>query len=183
MAYAYFQWDRKVEQTERAVLASLLHKLVPDSASLLQSIESMKEKLHAEPSAEDLEKVLMSHGQPPKRDQGVITLQSPARFLIFIDALDEATTETRQSLARLIDRLDPRFFRILITSREDLRILTDPEHTKEIIVAADKDDLELFISKTLEDYLLERQLDFLFETDTSLLNTLVNEIRERANDM
>lgn len=182
MAYTYFQWDRKVQQTERATLASLLRKLVLDSESLSKSIETTMEK-HADPSTEDLEKILMSHGHPTKQGQGIITLPSPARFLIFIDALDEATTETRQSLAKLINRLDPRFFRILITSREDLRILTDPRLTKELGVAADKDDLRLFISKTLEEYMFEAQLDFLLTKDTTLLNTLVDDIRERANDM
>ena len=114
MAYVYLQWDRKRQQTSLAVLASMLVKLRPASktlTSLLQELYNKQEDSHLIPEAKELKKILNDHGRrsdigDKNKEKDGQQIRTHARFIIFLDGLDEADVKTRQTLTSCIDSLD-----------------------------------------------------------------------------
>ncbi|KAK5175733.1 uncharacterized protein LTR77_000872 [Saxophila tyrrhenica] len=144
-AFTYLQWDKQHQQTPTAVLANILSKLCSASASLTAALLKLcntSRETHIAPSAMDLQSVLTAHGRHSDDDDDEKT---QARFLILIDGLDEAETDTRIALVRCINALNPRYFRVIITSRKDLTVTTTAAWTTEFNIQADSKDLVMFV--------------------------------------
>lgn len=183
-AFIYLQWDKQNQQTPTAVLSNILAKLWPGSRRLtndLLKLQSKSRETHLLPSATDLHSTLASHGRPDP-DSKDEHEKTQARFLLLIDGLDEATAETRATLIDCINALSQRHFRVVITSRKDLRVTTAAGHTTEFAIQAASKDLELFVFAELGQIKPELTKP-IFTEHPRLREELTREIASRADGM
>ncbi|KAI1333095.1 ankyrin repeat-containing domain protein [Xylariaceae sp. FL0255] len=186
LAFVYFQWDKQIDQINKTVSASLLRQLYPYSKSITSALETLKESNYTDPSFDQLKEILANYGQENESDKQAETntisgKSTYARFLIFIDALDEASPETRESIKHWIGTLDSRYFRVLITSRADLTISTEDADEKIQVseLRADDKDLIAYIKARLK---LSGSAPLLQDKE-KFLDELAISICERAQNM
>ncbi|KAF2736971.1 hypothetical protein EJ04DRAFT_574998 [Polyplosphaeria fusca] len=176
LAYIYLQGDKKLNQTPLAFQKTILRQLRPASNALTKSLKDLRSKGVPTPNSKDLSKLLRDYGTYPYNEVNGVKQYAQARFVIFIDGLDEASPETRNKVLSTISNLDQRFFRIIMTSRLDVEISTPKELTTTFDITASPEDLDLYLRRQLRD-------SNIVKDDSQLEKDLALAIMNSANGM
>jgi hypothetical protein len=140
LAYIYFNYKERERQTINSVLASLI-------------VQMLRQVPDVQPLAERLYHTLDGGKKTPNAEQllGILAgiLQSH-KILLAFDALDEASTSTRNGLISRFASLETKNLRIFLTSRPDVEFRSIITKTKVIDIAAQSSDLEIFARTQLE---------------------------------
>jgi len=137
IAYTYFAYDDRVNQTPLSVFAQLLQQLYPKVAALGEPLR----KLRAECELD-----------PPSSSQLLKILQKlPATVLLAFDSLDEATPEVRDELLTWIGKIQVTSPTLLVSTRRDIQPRdTPPGLVGYVVVEANKGDMEAFIKAKIQ---------------------------------
>ena len=149
MAYIYFTYDDRDRQTPFALYAGIISQLLGNSNKLKEEIFRLFEE-QSKLARKQTWQILKSF------KQAVIGLK--ASKLLIIDALDEASQETRDEIFDLLDGIRSTSPRILITSRSDYRESISHEHVQRYRVYALADDIRTFSEDKLKSRNVQRIL-------------------------
>lgn len=147
IAYIYFTYDDRDRQTPFAMYAGIVSQLLRDSNQLKQEMFRLFE--------EQTKLARIQTWQILKRfKQAVISLK--ASKLLVIDALDEASQETRDEILDLLDGVRSTSPRILLTSRSDYRESISHDQVQRYRVYAVADDIRTFSEDKLKSRNVQR---------------------------
>lgn len=137
IAYTYFAYDDRVNQTPLSVFAQLLQQLYPKVAALEEPLRKLRTECKLD---------------PPSSSQLLEILQNlPATVLLAFDSLDEATPEVRDELLTWIGKIHVTSPTLLVSTRRDIQPHdTPPGLVGYIVVEANKSDMEAFIKAKIQ---------------------------------
>lgn len=139
----YFKYDDKDRQSVEQVSRELLKQLVYQVDNIPPALSTALEKLYTESKT----------GLPPKQS-AIIDLfvsSSNTSTFVFLDGLDECTTETQDKIIILIRRFCESGVRVFLTSQPQLIPLVTTLGTFESMeIIADKDDLKKYIKQRFD---------------------------------
>lgn len=142
MAYIYFTYDERDQQTPHFMYAGIVSQLLGGSSPLREEmfrlLEEQKRKWQILDNLRD-----------------TVASLSPSNLLVF-DALDEASEETQEELLNLLERSRSDSPRILITSRSAYQESFPPEQVLRYRVRADADDILAFSKDRLKNRNVKR---------------------------
>lgn len=166
------------------VFASLLHKLRLRSARLRQALQNLHDKnreKNIKPTADDLGNCLKGTNADSSSTRE--TTETPERFLLIFDAIDEASDKTRAQLSSWLNKLNESTFRILITSREYVLDLTSEYLTIDGSVEADLDEMFHFIAYELRELIRDQRPNSKLLKNGKDAKAVIMGIRDRAQGM
>jgi hypothetical protein len=113
--------------------------------------------------------------------QTLLGIQEPAKVILVFDALDEASTKTRDGLLQYLVKLAQTGFRIFVTSRPDVQLKQVRDLTNRMDLTANKEDLRLYAKSCFQDS--ANVQDILDDQFIDISDQLVELIIERAGGM
>jgi hypothetical protein len=168
--YYYFNYKHGSQDAE-TIIFSLVSQLLLKIPALWPAVDTIYEKcetLQRKPSVEDAAGLLLD-------------LKDPSKVIIAIDALDEASDSTRNTLLTQLCKLCDAGFRIFLTSRPAINIGQLRSHTTVFDITADKRDLEIYASTRLQAN--ENVQEILGDLASTVVTQLVNLIVSQAAGM
>jgi hypothetical protein len=140
IVYYYLNYKHEGSQDVETIISSLVSQLLVKVPALWPAVDRLYKKcetIQRKPSIEDAISPLFD-------------LENPSRVIIAIDALDEASNSTRDTLLKLLSKLCDVGFRAFLTSRPTINITQLRTYATVVDSTAQKRDLEIYASTKLQ---------------------------------
>jgi hypothetical protein len=140
IAYYYINYKHEASQGTEMIIFSLLSQVLVKIPALWPAVDRLYtkcESLQCKPAVEDAIGLMAN-------------VENPSMVILAIDALDEASNPTRDTLLKLLCKLCGIGFRVFLTSRPAINIGQLQSYTSVVDITAEKADLERYATTRLE---------------------------------
>ena len=176
-AFHYCDYKNSITQNPRNILGSLAKQLALQSEESFSRLQDFyREKISNDPSSTDVE-------LEDLRDLIILMASSFNDVMVIVDALDECGTQVKfvtQLLASLSNSAEAQNIKSLFLSRDEVDIRSVLKGFAHASIAANNDDLRLFVGAEIELRILN---DDLHIRDQSLKIEIMERLVERADGM
>jgi hypothetical protein len=171
IVYYYLNYKHEGSQDAETIIFSLVSQLLVKVPVLWPAVDRLYKKyetLQCKPSVEDTIGLLFD-------------LENSSKVIIAIDALDEASSSTRDTLLKLLSKLCDVGFRVFLTSRPAINIRQLRSYATVVDITAEKRDLEIYASTRL--HANENVQEVLGDLASTVVTQMVNLIVSQAAGM